>query len=122
MFYIDRMLGLYTVPPCAVRTLTAKEMELANFPVDIGGDYFDRFKSYKNDDGSLTGTVCLKLDSVQSNEVNLAKFNGPAYGITQATDRQKSQVEYFLLAHIVSIPNLLNVKSTKIRYLFNENE
>merc|ERR1711976_390109 len=105
-----------------VRTLSAKEMQVANFPVDIGGDYFDRFKSYKNLDGSLTGIVCLKLDSMQSNEVNLAKFNGPANGVTRVTDRQKSQVEFLLLAHIMSIPNLLSIKSTKMRYLPDKNE
>lgn len=123
MFYVDRILGFYSVPPCAVRTLSMEEMKIAGFPVDIGGDYFDRFKSYKNGDGGLTGVVCLNIlkrnnekEVEKTRFLKLTKFSSFVNGITFPTFTQKSQVEYLMLAWVCGINGFLDVREEKMSY------
>ena len=118
MFYVDRILGIYSVPPCTVRKLTAREIQISGFPIDIGGDYFDRFKSYKNKDGSLTGVLCLSVlkEVNKTRFLKLAKFSSPAGAITYPTKTQKSQVEYLMLAWICGIDGLLDTTEEKMTY------
>lgn len=97
------------------------EMKIAGFPVDIGGDYFDRFKSYKNEDGSLTGVVCLNVlknekEVEKTRFLKLTKFSSIVSGITFPTFTQKSQVEYLMLAWICRIEGFLDVREEKMSY------
>ena len=44
------------------RLLSVSELSDAGFPVDVGGNQFDKFRSLKQSDGSLLGVVVPKVN------------------------------------------------------------
>merc|ERR1712071_693732 len=125
VFYVDRLLGMYVFPPCAVRPLSETEMALAGFPKDIGGDYYDKFKPYKENDGTgdtLTGLVCPKLTTFQINRLTIPKLNGLAEGVVPVSDKQKNHVEWVLVAFLASIPVEPGMPDQKLHFLSKDIE
>ena len=55
------VLQLFKTVPAVERLLTVSELADAGFPVDIGGNQFDKFRSLKQADGSLLGVIVPKV-------------------------------------------------------------
>ena len=47
--------------PAIERQMSDSELSEAGFPVDIGGNQFDKFRSLKKADGSLLGVIYPKV-------------------------------------------------------------
>lgn len=105
-FYLDRMLGLFKTVPSFLRTLTEQEMTDAGFPVDIGGNQFDVFRSLKNPDKSLSGTLIPVVSGRVGVEhyISVPKLNQITNAVTPFSRRQWDDLEYLLLMWLASLP------------------
>ena len=106
-FYLDRLLGLFLFPTCVARKFTAVELEQAGFPVDSGGDRYDSFNTLKDENGDLSGVICIAVDSVATTDVFIPKFNNLVGGITEFDSEMRNQLEYFTISHLLGLDEKL---------------
>ena len=106
VYQLDRLLGLYKTLPTAERHLSESELKEAGFPVDVGGNVFDKFRPLKLQDGSLIGVLVPEIDQHFDTEhyLTVPKLDEITNAVTPFSKKQWMDIEYLILGYLASIP------------------
>nr|CAB3262863.1 uncharacterized protein LOC100184284 [Phallusia mammillata] len=106
VYQLDRMLGLYKTVPAIERMLSASELAEAGFPVDIGGNQFDKFRQLKLLDNSLRGVIVPTIPErvTTVHYISVPKLSGLTNAVTPFSKKQWDDMEYLLLGFLAAIP------------------
>ncbi|CAK8696862.1 unnamed protein product [Clavelina lepadiformis] len=106
VYQLDQMLGLYKTIPAVERLLTAEELSDAGFPVDVGGNQFDKFRPLKQSDSSLLGVIVPQVNAriTLEHHLSVPRLSGITNAVTPFSKKQLRDLEYLLLGYLASVP------------------